>query len=160
MTTSLELQHEVEQFLYKEARLTDAGEYRDWEALWTDDAMYWVPANGDDNDPSTEMSIMHDHRSRIALRVSQYYTGKRWTATPESRLCRVVSNVEVLKVDGDEVHVTCKTVTHESNDRIDAVWPSRNDFTLRRVDGEFKLVTKKVVLINNDKPMDTISFLI
>lgn len=160
MTTSLELQHEVEQFLYKEARLSDSGQYKEWESLWTDDAMYWVPANGDDIDPETEMSVMHDHRSRIALRVSQYYTGKRWTAMPESRLCRVISNVEVLEVDGDEVSVTCKTITHESNDRIDAIWPSRNDFRLRRVDGEFKLVTKKVVLINNDKPMDTISFLI
>ncbi|MGH7343256.1 MAG: nuclear transport factor 2 family protein, partial [Candidatus Rokuibacteriota bacterium] len=39
---------EIGQFLYREARLADEGEYDAWEALWTDDGVYWVPANGDD----------------------------------------------------------------------------------------------------------------
>ena len=34
----------VEAFLYKEARFADEARYADWEALWTDEAVYWVPA--------------------------------------------------------------------------------------------------------------------
>ncbi len=160
VSVSFELQQEIEQFLFKEARLADECQYRDWEALWTDDAMYWVPANGDNIDPEAEMSIIHDHRSRIALRVSQYYTGKRHTAMPESRLRRLISNIEITAVKGDEVKVSCNTLVFESNDRIDNLWASRNDFILRRVDGELKLVYKKVALVNNEKALDTISFLI
>ncbi len=33
----------VEQFLYREARYADEHDYDAWEALWTDDALYWVP---------------------------------------------------------------------------------------------------------------------
>ena len=34
----------VEAFLYKESRLADESRYDEWEALWEDDAVYWVPA--------------------------------------------------------------------------------------------------------------------
>lgn len=47
----LDLHHQVSQFLFLEARLQDTHAYDEWEALWTDDALYWVPANGHDTDP-------------------------------------------------------------------------------------------------------------
>lgn len=37
------LQHEVEQFLYHEARLLDERKFDDWLALLTDDVHYWMP---------------------------------------------------------------------------------------------------------------------
>ena len=37
------LQHEVEQFLYHEARLLDERKFDDWLALLTDDIHYWMP---------------------------------------------------------------------------------------------------------------------
>ena len=43
--------HKVESFLYREARLMDEHAYDEWLALWTDDALYWVPCNEDDIDP-------------------------------------------------------------------------------------------------------------
>ena len=49
--TALELQHRVSQFLFHEAHLQDTHAYDEWESLWTDDAIYWVPANGLDSDP-------------------------------------------------------------------------------------------------------------
>ena len=42
---------DVEQFLYREARFADESDYDSWEALWTDDALYWVPAGNDSGDP-------------------------------------------------------------------------------------------------------------
>ena len=41
----------VTAFIYKEARFQDEHQYEAWEALWTDDGVYWVPANGADIDP-------------------------------------------------------------------------------------------------------------
>jgi 3-phenylpropionate/cinnamic acid dioxygenase small subunit len=34
-------------FLHEEARLADEGRYAEWLALWTDDAVYWVPGSTD-----------------------------------------------------------------------------------------------------------------
>jgi hypothetical protein len=71
----------VTAFIYREARFQDEHQYEAWEALWTDDGVYWVPANGADIDPEKEMSIIYDNRSRIALRVRQLLTGKHFTQT-------------------------------------------------------------------------------
>ncbi|GLU39252.1 aromatic-ring-hydroxylating dioxygenase subunit beta [Pseudomonas sp. NBRC 100443] len=155
-----ELLNEVSQFLYREARLQDTHEYDQWEALWTDDGIYWVPANGDDIDPETQMSIIYDNRSRIALRIRQFHTGKRHTQAPPSRLGRVLSNVELIAVEGDELRVTANAMVFESNLRADTVWCTRNEYLLRREEGGLRMARKKVVLVNNDKALFTLSFLI
>lgn len=151
---------EVSQFLYREARLQDTHEYDDWEALWTTDGVYWVPANGDDIDPETQMSIIYDNRSRIALRIKQFHTGKRHTQSPRSRLGRVLSNVEIIEASGDEIRVAANAMVFESNLRADTVWCTRNEYLLRREDGGLRMARKKVVLVNNDKALFTLSFLI
>src|SRR5712692_5476267 len=53
--------HKVESFLYREARLMDEHAYDEWLALWTDDALYWVPCNEDDIDPERHVSIVYEN---------------------------------------------------------------------------------------------------
>lgn len=161
-TIDLPLLTEVSQFIYEEARLQDEHAYDAWEALWTDDAIYWIPANGDDIDPETQMSILYDNRSRIALRIKQFHTGKRHSQTPQSRLRRIVSNVQILgAADGDgELQAASNALIFESNLRADTVWATRNEYTLRRVDGVLRMARKKVLLVNNDKALYTMSFLV
>lgn len=151
---------EVTQFIYREARLQDDHAYDEWEALWTDDAIYWIPANGEGTDPENEMSIIYDNRSRIALRIRQFHTGKRFSQTPRSRLRRIVSNIEILKCDEHEVLVTSNAMVFESATRGDTVWASRNEYRLRRVDDVWRMVLKKVVLVNNETALYSMAFLI
>ena len=155
-----DLLREIEQFLYREARLADDHEYDGWEALWTDDGVYWIPANGEGGDPALVMSIVYDNRSRIALRIKQLNTGKRHSQQPRSRLRRLISNVELLGVEGDQVHVTANALVFESTLRGDLIWTSRNEYRLRRIDGEFRMAYKKVILVNNDRALYSLSFLI
>lgn len=154
------LLHDVTQFLYREARLQDTHAYDDWEALWADEAIYWVPANGADSDPEREMSFIYDNRSRISLRVKQLKTGKRHSQTPPSQLARIVSNVELLEGEGDAVRVAANTMVFECNMRGETVWATRNEYDLRRDGDSWKMARKKVVLVNNDRPIFTLSFLI
>ena len=151
---------EVELFIYREARLQDEHEYDAWESLWTDDGVYWVPANGDDGDPERVMSIIYDNRSRIALRIKQYHTGKRLSQTPQSRLRRVVSNVEVLEDDGREITVGANAMVFESQTRGDVVWASRNEYRLRREGEGLRMALKKVMLVNNHSALWSMAFLI
>lgn len=150
----------VTQFIYREARLQDEHAYDAWESLWTDDGVYWVPANGEDNDPEQVMSIIYDNRSRIALRIRQFHTGKRFSQEPRSRLRRLVSNIEVLADDGQELEVACNMLIFESQTRGDQLWATRTTYLLRRHEDELRMARKKVVLVNNDQALYSMSFLI
>ncbi|MCC5987384.1 MAG: aromatic-ring-hydroxylating dioxygenase subunit beta [Pararhodobacter sp.] len=158
--SAAELHHHVSQFLYHEARLQDTHAYDDWEQLWEEDAIYWIPANGHDTDPETQMSILYDNRSRIRVRVEQLKTGRRHTQTPRSELARLISNIEITLIEGNEVSVRANVLIHEDNLRGETLWAARNEYRLRQVNGQFRLVRKKVGLVNNAKPVFTLSFLV
>lgn len=152
--------HDISQLLYKEARLQDEHRFSEWEALWTDDATYWVPANGEDGDPEREMSIIYDNRSRISLRIRQFFTGKRFSQNPRSRLRRVVANIELLGEEPGGIRVAANMLLFESSRRGDTVWASRNEYVLRLLDGEWRMAFKKVALVNNERALLTMAFLI
>src|SRR5215471_18041455 len=152
MQSKADVVHDVSQFLFREARYADDHRYEDWEALWADDGVYWIPANGDDIDPERQMSIIYDNRSRIGLRVRQLMTGKRHTQEPQSRLRRIVGDIELVKADGRDLYVACNTMIFES--------ALRGEFVLRRDGDDFRIARKKVALVNNDKAIFTMSFLV
>jgi 3-phenylpropionate/cinnamic acid dioxygenase small subunit len=151
---------EIEQFVYREARYADEHDYDAWEALWTDDALYWVPAGGDLAEPAGQMSVIYDNRNRITTRLNQLRTGRRYAQSPPSGLRRVVSNIEVLGHDGSEVTVGANFVLAESRERGVQTWAGRVTYRLRRVDGELRLAGKQVLLVNRDQPLPTLAFLI
>jgi len=151
---------QVEQFIYSEARLQDEHHYAEWEALWTDDAVYWVPANGDDIDPEQQMSIIYDNRSRIALRVRQLLSGRHYSQEPRSRIRHMVTNVEITARPGAEIHAGCNVLVFESNLRGEMIWAARTLYVLRETSDGLRMARKTVNLVNNDKPLYTLSFLI
>ena len=155
---------EVEQFLFREARYADENDYDAWEALWTDDALYWVPAAGTGTDPLDEVSVIYDNRNRIATRMKQVRTGKRYAQAPPSNLRRIIGNVELLggreSAVGVDLEVGANFLAFESRQRGNELWGGRTTYRLRRVDGEIKLAYKKVVLVDNDKAIPTLAFLV
>ncbi|MEV5835616.1 aromatic-ring-hydroxylating dioxygenase subunit beta [Nocardia sp. NPDC052112] len=151
---------ELEQFIYREARFADEHDYDSWEALWTEDALYWVPVDGGRYDPERHVSIMYDNRRRISTRLQQLRTGKRYAQSPPSNLRRTISNVELLGVEGDDITVGANFVLYESKPRGIHTWAGRYTYVLRRVDGQLKLVRKTVVLVNSAEAVPSMGFLI
>lgn len=154
----------VEAFLYKEARLADEARYAEWEALWTDDALYWVPATTDPNvDPTKQISHIYDNRNRIATRIKLLQSGYRFSQEPASSMRRLVSNIEVEKTDNGEFVVGSNFLLvelsiqakHETH-----LWAGRAIHRLRWVNDELKMAQKKVVLVNAAEPLPNLSFLI
>ena len=154
----------VVDFLYREARLADEARYAEWESLWTDDGVYWVPATADpDVDPDRQISHIYDNRHRIATRVKLLQTGLRFSQEPASLMRRLISNVEVEVRDGGELvagsnfilaelSVQAKHETH--------LWAGRATHVLCRVGGELRMRRKTVVLLNAAEPLPNLSFLI
>jgi 3-phenylpropionate/cinnamic acid dioxygenase small subunit len=156
---------EVEQFLYREARLADESQYDEWEALWTDDALYWVPVGGQGGDPRREMSVIYDNRNRISTRLKQLRTGRRYAQAPQSNLRRLISNIEFLggvtnPAGAIDLEVGANFLAIESRARDTHLWGGQVTYRLRRDDDTLRLVYKKVVLVDNDRPLPTLGFLI
>lgn len=156
---------EVEQFLFREARLADENDYDGWEALWTDDALYWVPVDGEGEHPRTHVSIIYDNRNRISTRMKQVKTGKRYAQAPPSNLRRILGNIELLggreSASGDvDLEVGANFMVLESKARGNNLWGGRTTYRLRRVDRAIRLVYKKVVLVDNEQAVPTLGFLI
>jgi benzoate/toluate 1,2-dioxygenase subunit beta len=155
---------DVEQFLYREARYADEADYDAWEELWTDDALYWVPVASTD-DPRRQMSVIYDNRRRITTRLNQLRTGKRYAQAPKSNLRRLLSNIEFLggttNPDGGiDLEVGANFLLVESRARGTHLWGGRVTYRLRRRHGALRLAYKRVDLVDNDRPLPTLGFLI
>ncbi len=153
---------EIEQFLYREARLADEHAYAEWEGLWTDDAHYWVPAAAD-RDPASTMSVINDNRRRIATRIQQLETGRRYAQSPPSRLARTISNVELIGVGDDpagDLLVGASFLLVEATERGRHVWAGRLRLQLRPTDDGLRLARKTVDLVDRPWHLPTLAFLI
>ncbi len=151
---------QVENFLYREARLMDTHAYDEWLALWTDDALYWVPSNEDDYDPERHVSIVYENRASLEDRIARLKSGAAYAQDPKSRLSRVVSNVEVEEGNDSELIVySTFNLTAMRRRRMD-IFAGRSIYKLRRNGDSFKIAYKKVVLVNNDEVIHNLTFLI
>ena len=150
----------VERFLYREARLMDEHRYEEWLGLWADDARYWVPCNEDDIDPTRQVSIIYDDRERLQQRVERLLSGSVLAQDPKPRMRRLVSNIEVEAATGGELTVQSNFILGFARGDTQQIWAGRSIHRLRRESAGFKIVQKKVMLINADQEMPLLQFLI
>jgi benzoate/toluate 1,2-dioxygenase subunit beta len=151
---------QIQTFLTHEARLMDEGRYREWLDLWTDDAQYWVPCNDDDSDPARQVSIIFDDRDRLTQRVERLLSGSVLSQQPKPRMRRVISNLEIGPEIGAEVTVESNFILGIARNSAKQLWIGRSLHTLREDAGTFKIVRKKVLLIDNDQEIPLLQFLI
>lgn len=151
---------EAEQFLYLEARLMDGNAYDAWYALWAEDALYWLPCNLDDYDPTRHVSLVYEDHAGLKDRIDRLNSGQAWAQDPKSRLARVVGNIECADTDADEIEVhSAFNITACRNGRIEVI-AGRNLHRLRKTPEGLRMTYKKVVLVDNDEVMSNLTFLI
>ena len=149
----------VNQFLILEARLQDEHRYDDWEALWADeDTLYWVPMR-EDTDPRCEVSYIYDNRSRLASRIRQLNTGARHSQAPQSRLRRLISNLEIDQAD-DGITVHSNFILLESRRKLLTTWGGRTTHLLTPDGDSFRIKRKTVLLVNSDEAIGNLAFLV
>jgi 3-phenylpropionate/cinnamic acid dioxygenase small subunit len=153
------LRERIEEFLYFEAKLIDEHRYDEWLELWTEDGLYWVPCNSDDADPARQAMIIYDNRSRLGDRIYRLTSGSAWAQQPRSRTRRLISNVEVRE-NGDAYAVESNCLIAELRRSRQDIFAARILHTLRPAGDSFHIALKKVLLLNNDDPIDNLTFLV
>jgi 3-phenylpropionate/cinnamic acid dioxygenase small subunit len=151
---------QVEQFLYHEAQLMDEHRFDEWLALWSEPALYWVPSNRDELDPKREVSLIYDDWVRLQLRIARLKSGFAHAQEPRSRMRRLISNIEIEEPENGEVVASSNFLLAELRRGKQDLFAGRSIHRLRVHNGGFKLTSKKVLLVNNDEPIDNLTFLI
>jgi 3-phenylpropionate/cinnamic acid dioxygenase small subunit len=84
--------------------------------------------------------------------VQQILTGVHWAEEPPSRICHMISNVEILTMSPAgpspaEVVVKCRFLVYRNRveTETDLLVGKRED-VLRRVDGHWRIARRKIVL--------------
>ena len=104
---------EAEDFLYREAALLDEWRLEEWLALLTDDATYEVPPNDKpDADSAHTLFILADDIVRIRERIKRLMSPECHAEYPHSRTRRLITNVRIVEVRGDLVHVAANFTCH------------------------------------------------
>jgi benzoate/toluate 1,2-dioxygenase beta subunit len=146
----------VEQFLMHEARLLDERRFRDWMELFADDGTYWVPAVPDQKSPFDQASLFYDDRDLMRTRVERLEHPRIHVQTPPSRTAHLVGNVLIEAVDAaqGEVVVGSTVIMVEYRDDAQRVFAGRQHHRLRRDGASFRIVQKRVDLINCDSAFE------
>jgi len=155
------VRQEVEEFLYGEAELLDERRYEEWLDLFTEDARYWMPMRR--NVPAAELereftregvdvNWFDEGKETLARRVGQIRTGVHWAEEPPSRICHMISNVQILSMRPagpapTEVAVKSRFLVYRNRVETETdVLVGKREDVLRRVDGCWKIARRKIVL--------------
>jgi len=159
---------EIEQFLYREARLLDERRFHEWLELFTEDARYWMPVRSNRYprsskaiailDPTRyeeaevaredELAFLDETKESLRRRVARLDTGMAWSEDPPSRTRHIITNIELEAGDTDsEVKVYCNLVLYRNRSETEEDWyvGARQDL-LRNEDGTWKIARRKIIL--------------
>ena len=150
-----ELLREVEQFLYREARLLDERRFHEWLELLTDDIRYWMAGRSTLYPRSSKaITVLNPDRRQepqIEDELAILDTGMAWAEDPPSRTRHLISNIEVEPGDtASELKVYSNFLVYRTRaeSEQDLYVGARQDI-LRRVDGAWKIARRKLVLDQN-----------
>ena len=122
------LKDEVERFLFAEAELLDDRRYEEWLSLLDEDIRYYMPMRRNVKFGELEREFTRkgqdinwfdEGKDTLTRRVNQILTGVHWAEEPLSRICHIVSNVQVLDAqpsvsEPSEVSVKCRFIIYRN----------------------------------------------
>lgn len=143
----------VSRFLGRESLLLDEKDWDGWLGLYTDDAVYWVPAWDDRErltaDPNREISLIYyPNRGGLEDRVFRIRTGRSSASTPGARTSHMFTLLSVAD-KGDLVQVrTSWSVTSVLEGTVTTYHGSAH-YDLVPAGGSFQIQRKETIIIND-----------
>ncbi len=148
-----------ELFLIHEARFLDERRFRDWMGLFAEDGTYWVPAVPGQDSPFDQASLFYDDRDLMQTRIDRLEHPRIHVQTPPSRTAHLVGNTVVEQADeaAGEYLVGSTVIMVEYREDRQRVFAGRQQHRLRRHGDTFRIVQKRVDLINCDSAFEAMA---
>ncbi len=148
-----QLHAEVADFLYREARLLDQQKWSQWLDLYTEDAVFWVPAplmsGGYTSDPELELNYVYIvGRAGLEARIVRIETNSSMASTPAPRTCHLIAGVTIEEATATGIRAAASwQVVSFSEQRGQQLRSGSYEYRLRRAGGSFLIARKKIVLL-------------
>lgn len=158
------LQQTIESFLYREAELLDERQYEEWLGLLAEDVRYWMPMRRNVKFGELEREFTREGqdvnwfdegKETLTRRVQQILTGVHWAEEPLSRICHMVSNIQILDVtpsasEPSDVRVKSRFLIYRNRVETETdILVGKREDVLHRVDGQWRISRRKIVLDQN-----------
>jgi 3-phenylpropionate/cinnamic acid dioxygenase small subunit len=160
-----ETKREIEEFLYDEANLLDERRFTEWLATLADDLRYFMPmeynvkfgehATRELTKREEQMSWFNEGKWSLGKRAEQIMTGVHWAEEPLSRVCRLVSNVQLTAIETSaageqEVAATSRFLIYQNRCEYEQYFfvGDRFDRMRRTADG-WKLAAREIRIHQN-----------
>tara|TARA_A100001011_G_scaffold202130_1_gene210489 strand:+ start:156 stop:665 length:510 start_codon:yes stop_codon:yes gene_type:complete len=144
--------HDIEQFLFMEAKLLDQKRFNEWADLFCEDGTYWIPTEEEQVDPYSHASIIFDDKQSMMARIRRLGHPMIHAQSPPSRTTHIVTNIMTdLRMDKKEEFLVdaCFTM-FEYRDDEQLMYGGRYTYNLKILGG-LLLIDKKIVkLVNSD----------
>jgi 3-phenylpropionate/cinnamic acid dioxygenase small subunit len=159
------LKADMEDFLYAEADMLDERRFRDWLNLLADDITYFMPirrnvkfgqhAQRENTIQGSGISWFDEDKWTLTKRVDQILTGVHYAEEPLSRVCHMVSNVQILRVTPDvdeprEVEVRCRFLVYQNRIEYETyTFVGKRTDLIRKTEEGWKIARREILLDQN-----------
>ncbi len=100
--TPSDLQHGVEQFLYRQADLLDTKKWQEWIDLFAADGIYWMPPDESFTTWDGTPAIFAEDKNLMKVRMGRVQHPDAWSQRPLWGTNHVVSNVAIRAISDNE----------------------------------------------------------
>jgi len=160
-TNTMVSAEEVIDFVDHETELADGHRLQEWLDLWNPDrALYHVPYPGE-TPGRLQVAIIRDGYGQLCQRIQRLSSGSAHAQEPESKLCRVLSRTKIRDGEEGSVIASSNFVCVEWRPDREVLWAGTVIHTVApRPDGGLELWHKEVRLVNAQKEIPPLAFLI
>ena len=150
-------------FVVREARLLDERRYEEWNALFTEDAIYWVPLVPNQPEGLDHTSHLYEDKLLRELRIERLKSPRAFSQQPPTRSLHLLQSPTVEPDDParpDErlvrtVFQYTESQGDELNTFVGVCW-----HRLVAEGGELRIRQKRVDLINSDAALPAVQLFI
>jgi 3-phenylpropionate/cinnamic acid dioxygenase small subunit len=149
-------------FVVHESRLLDAKRYDEWNALFTMDAVYWVPLVPDQPDGINHTSHMYEDKLLRDLRIERLKSPRAFSQQPASRCHHLLQTPTVESFDEAANRYVVRTEFHYTESQGDELQFYVGTFIhhLTLQDGGLRMTLKRVDLLNCDAALTAVQLFI
>ena len=155
-------ERELIDFVVREARLLDEKRYAEWNALFTDDAMYWVPLVPDQEDGINHTSHMYEDKLLRELRIERLKSARAFSQQPPTRAHHLLQTPTVETFDEAGNRYVVRSEFHYTESQGDNlqfyVGTCFHHLTLQG--DALKMTLKRVNLLNCDAALPAVQLFI
>ena len=150
--------HELADFVYREARLLDTGRYDEWYELFAEDGIYWVPLTPNQVDPINESSLAYEDKLLLRLRIERLRDPGPFSQHPRSRCHHLLQRPEIASADRVRNDYTVRTQFHYTETRADEqlIFVGTVFHHLAIRDDRIRIVLKRIDILNCDAALPSI----